>query len=211
MSAYLTSFLRQFLLGRCSHLQLFLHRCRQHWCSANTQRQLKTCTSPPTDSRSFSLFHFTSIVHKFHLSDCECLEVNFSTGETWIPTDTRWLWCKTFHITALPLTTNQHPSPVHLTITIRYILCFLCVLCLVVTGALAFSVLTLLVGRQEGHPACKKLSGGVLAWLSVWSEVQTCIRPSWCHCHSLSLAPVKFRLVLPFWYRLTWVVPEKGC
>ena len=24
------------------------------------------------------------------------------------------------------------------------------------------------VGRQEGHPACKKLSGGVLAWLSVW-------------------------------------------
>jgi len=24
--------------------------------------------------------------------------------------------------------------------------------------------LTLLVGRQEGHPACKKLSGGVLAW-----------------------------------------------
>jgi len=27
----------------------------------------------------------------------------------------------------------------------------------------AFSALTLLVGRQEGHPACKKLSGGVLA------------------------------------------------
>jgi len=24
-----------------------------------------------------------------------------------------------------------------------------------------------LVGRQEGHLACKKLSGGVLAWLSV--------------------------------------------
>ena len=42
----------------------------------------------------------------------------------------------------------------------------------------AFSALTLLVRRQKGHPACKKLSGGVLAWLSVWSEVQTCIRPS---------------------------------
>jgi len=26
----------------------------------------------------------------------------------------------------------------------------------------AFSALTLLVGRQEGHPACKKLSGEVL-------------------------------------------------
>jgi len=33
----------------------------------------------------------------------------------------------------------------------------------------AFSALTLLVGWQEGHPACKKLSGGVLAWLSVWN------------------------------------------
>ena len=42
----------------------------------------------------------------------------------------------------------------------------------------AFSALTLLVGRQEGHPACKKLSGGVLAWLSVWSEVLTCVWPS---------------------------------
>jgi len=41
----------------------------------------------------------------------------------------------------------------------------------------AFSALTLLVGRQEGHPACKKQSGEVLVWLSVWSEVQTCIWP----------------------------------
>jgi len=45
-------------------------------------------------------------------------------------------------------------------------------------SAQAFSALTLLVGRQEGHPACKKQSGGVLAWLSVCSEVQTCIWPS---------------------------------
>jgi len=42
----------------------------------------------------------------------------------------------------------------------------------------AFSALMLSVGWQEGHPACKKLSGGVLAWLSVWSEVQTCMWPS---------------------------------
>ena len=42
----------------------------------------------------------------------------------------------------------------------------------------SFSALTLLVGRQEGHPACKKPSGGVLAWLSVWSELQTCMWPS---------------------------------
>ena len=73
-----------------------------------------------------------------------------------------------------------------------------------------YSALTLLVGWQEGHPACKKQSGGVLLWLSVCSKVQTCIWPSWCHCHSLSLASVKSRLVLPFWYWLTWVVPDKG-
>ena len=95
----------------------------------------------------------------------------------------------------------------------------------------AFSAFSLFVWRQEGHPVCKKLSGGVLAWLSVWS-----IWPSWCHCHSHSLAvsetvsgsgtswaicsrqitmpaphhSVFYRLVLPFWYRLTRVVPEKG-
>ena len=72
-----------------------------------------------------------------------------------------------------------------------------------------FSALTLLVGQQEGHPACKKLSGVVLAWLSVWSEMQTCIWPSWCHCHSLSLASVKSRLLLLLWCRLIRVVPEK--
>ena len=57
-----------------------------------------------------------------------------------------------------------------------------------------FSALMLLVGRQEGIWP-EKLSGGVLAWLSVWSEVQTCIWPSRCHCHSFSLASVKYRLV----------------
>jgi len=77
-------------------------------------------------------------------------------------------------------------------------------------AVVAFSALTLLVGRQEGHPACKKLSSEVVAWLSVWSEVQTCIWPSGFYCHSLSLASVKSRLVLPFWFRLTRVVPDKG-
>ena len=42
----------------------------------------------------------------------------------------------------------------------------------------AFSALILLVGQQEGHPACRKLSGRVLAWLPVWVEVQICIWPS---------------------------------
>ena len=48
--------------------------------------------------------------------------------------------------------------------------------------------------------------------------MQTCIWPTWCHCHSLSLhspVSVKSRLVLPFLSRLTRVVPIKrslnGC
>jgi len=43
------------------------------------------------------------------------------------------------------------------------------ILLILLIGNIAFSALMLLVGQQEGHPACKKLSGRVLAWLSVWS------------------------------------------
>ena len=50
-------------------------------------------------------------------------------------------------------------------------------------------------GRKGIRPV--KNSDGALAWLSVWSEVQTCIQPSWCQCLSLSLASFKSRLVLP--------------
>jgi len=43
----------------------------------------------------------------------------------------------------------------------------------------AFSALMLLDrqldGQQEGHPAFKKLSGELLVWLSVSTEVQICI------------------------------------
>jgi len=47
-----------------------------------------------------------------------------------------------------------------------------------IIGIFAFSALMLLVGWQEGHLPVKKQSGWVLAWLSVCSEVQTCIQPS---------------------------------
>jgi len=51
--------------------------------------------------------------------------------------------------------------------------------------------LTLLVERQEEHPASKKLSDGVLAWLSAWSAAQMiCIWSGWCHCNPSSLASV---------------------
>ena len=39
------------------------------------------------------------------------------------------------------------------------------------------------LGGRKGIRPVKTLSGGVLAWLSVWSKVQTCIWPGWCHCN----------------------------
>jgi len=47
----------------------------------------------------------------------------------------------------------------------------------------AFSALTLLVGRQEKHPACKKLSGGVLA------SVVICLEPG-ADLHMAQLMPL---------------------
>jgi len=61
----------------------------------------------------------------------------------------------------------------------------------------AFIVLTLFVGRQEEQPACKKLSGEVLAWLSVWSEMQMiCILSSCCHCHPIISCFIKIQIGL---------------
>jgi len=62
-------------------------------------------------------------------------------------------------------------------------------------------------GRQEGHPACKKLSGG--CWRGYLSGARC--RLAYVPADSTAtLAPVKSRLDLPFWYRLTRVVPDKG-
>ena len=75
------------------------------------------------------------------------------------------------------------------------------------TALNAFSALTLLVGRQEGHPACKtteRWGAGVVICLERGADLHM------AQLMPLSLASVKSRLVLPFWYRLTWVVLEKG-
>jgi len=73
----------------------------------------------------------------------------------------------------------------------------------------AFSALTLLVGWQEGHSACKKLSCGCCMVI--------CLERG-ADLHMAKLMPLpltvsgfsKIQIGLPFWYRLTWVVPEKG-
>ena len=66
----------------------------------------------------------------------------------------------------------------------------------------------LLVKLQEGHLACKKLSGGTLAWLSVWTEVHLCMA-QWMPLPLTVSCSSKSRMVLPFWCRLNRVVPDK--
>ena len=69
----------------------------------------------------------------------------------------------------------------------------------------AFSALTLLVGRREEHPACKKLSvgAGVVVCLGQGADLhmaQLMPLPLTVTCFS------KIQIGLPFWYRLTRVV-----
>ena len=74
----------------------------------------------------------------------------------------------------------------------------------------AFSALTLLVGRQKGHPACKKLEwwgAGVVICLERGADLhvaQLMPLPLTVSCFS------KIQIGLPFWYRLTRVVLDKG-
>ena len=49
---------------------------------------------------------------------------------------------------------------------------------------ISFSALMLLVGRQEGHPACKKTEWWGAGVLSVWSEVQLMPLPLTVSCFS---------------------------
>jgi len=72
--------------------------------------------------------------------------------------------------------------------------------------------LTLLVGRQEGHPACEKLE-----WWGAGVVIVICLERG-ADLHMAQQMPLpltvscfsKIQIGLPFWYRLTWVVPEKG-
>jgi len=74
----------------------------------------------------------------------------------------------------------------------------------------AFSALTLLVGQQEGHPACKKTEwwgAGVAICLERGADLhmaQLMPLPLTVSCFS------KIQIGLPFWYWLTRVVPVKG-
>ena len=90
-------------------------------------------------------------------------------------------------------------------------ICIFLFYCVVIVYFFAFSALTLLFGWQETHVACKKFSGGVLSWLSVWGEVQICMAQLMPLPLTIS-CPSKSRLVLLEWFcfsgadlpRLSW-------
>ena len=77
-------------------------------------------------------------------------------------------------------------------------------------AVLSFSALMLLVGWQEGHPACKKHEwwvAGVVICLDRGADLhmaQLMPLPLTVSCFS------KIQIGLPFWYRLTRVAREKG-
>jgi len=55
------------------------------------------------------------------------------------------------------------------------------------------------VGHQKSMRPVKKLSDELLAWLSVWSEVQMiCIWSSWCHCHHVIFCFIKIQIGFTF-------------
>jgi len=76
----------------------------------------------------------------------------------------------------------------------------------------AFNALTLLVGRQGGHLACEKTEwwgAGVVVCLELGADLhmaQLMPLPLTVSCFS----KIQIIMILPFCYRLTWVVPKKG-
>jgi len=54
-----------------------------------------------------------------------------------------------------------------------------------------------LVAQQKEHPACKKLSDEVLAWLSLWSEVHIITGSIVCKCRYSSHSEADFKVFHP--------------
>jgi len=105
-----------------------------------------------------------------------------------------------FLISYLDTVLGYHVVLANRTFFFWYYFNYLIILCLVLLLFLLPSVLLRCwLGSRKGIQPVKN------------SEMQICILIlSWCHCHSLSLASVKSRLVLLFWYWLSQVVLDKG-
>jgi len=152
-----------------------------------------------------SIFPYFSLIYLFLWEWIDSLRFQAGCRKRWLNLALVFL-CLFSVVALLPYAFSAMPS----------VLCLQCyafsampsVLCLQCYAFSAMpSVLWRCFGSRKGIQPVKTewWDAGVVICLG---EMQTCIWPSWCHCHSLSLASVKSRLFLPFWYRLTWVVPE---
>ena len=67
------------------------------------------------------------------------------------------------------------------------------------------------LGGGKSTQPVKNLSDAVLAWLSVWSNMQiTCIWFSWCHCHPIISVSAKSRMAYPSGTGLIGLSWKKG-
>jgi len=108
-----------------------------------------------------------------------CLIVDVRTyGRTYVRMDGHFYWVydltKKLKLIARTNVLGRYFKQCSIAVKIRLFRTFC--MCYFIIGA--FSASMLLVWQQEGHLACKKLSGGMLAQLCVWVKVQICIWPS---------------------------------
>jgi len=148
-------------------------------------------------STSYSIHFFTRSLSSFH-STCPYHQNLFCCSTEIISSNP--------NLSQLYLELSFTLMP-HIHLTILISACWSAISFSLLAGQV-FSALMLLVGRQEGHQACKKLSGG--CWHGYLFGrgadllvTQQMLLPLIISCSS------KSRLVLPFWYWLTQVVPDK--
>jgi len=152
-----------------SSWQWSIDQSRQH--SHNGWRDIQTTECWGPDGK---FFLFASWLHLPSNWECHCYCLFRLV--LWLHDYARIVWTTWFDLGSvftygeffLSCITLGHI--IHLTISVQNVCLHARMLSVAFSTCLwprhTFSALTLLVGRQEGHPACKKLSGGILAWLS---------------------------------------------
>ena len=129
------------------------HYCRSRWLHFD-------CCVWPSDKPD----HITGAIHQCVAGDASSQDHHIrSTGWEWTSSAWwhRWPWCRVCHTECGLYLQAAAAMPFYHTYSIYFVISLLLAL------MIAFSALTLLVGRQEGHPACKNWVVG--CWCSYLS------------------------------------------
>ena len=85
-------------------------------------------------------------------------------------------------------------------------------LCVLSVTSIAFSALTLLVGQQEGHPACKKLSDGMIICLEWGADLHIAqLMPVPLTVSCFCIIQIGFTFLVPAHLGSPRKGPSKGC